>query len=161
MHSNAIDTSNSSFVDSGVWELGFVKKDVYDFGKILLLELITRKELVEINSYSYSLNGSLFGWITHLLSCSSDLRSVIDNSLIGRGFDGEIFELLRIACTCLNPFPSQRPTMLEWYNTINTFREKDGITNDSEILMQPEIAINASNSIEINTISTFGERYGI
>ena len=27
--------------------------------------------------------------------------------------------------------------------------------------MQPEIAINASNSIEINTISTFGERYGI
>ena len=161
MHSNAIDTSNSSFVDSGVWELGFVKKDVYDFGKILLLELITRKELVEINSYSYSLNGSLFDWITHLLSCSSDLRSVIDNSLIGRGFDGEIFELLRIACTCLNPFPSQRPTMLEWYNTINTFREKDGITNDSEILMQPEIAINASNSIEINTISTFGERYGI
>ena len=54
-----------------------------------------------------------------------------------------------------------RPTMLELYNTISTFREKDGITNDSEILMQPEIAINASNSIEINTISTFGERYGI
>ena len=43
----------------------------------------------------------------------------------------------------------------------HAFREKDGITNDSEILMQPEIAINASNSIEINTISTFGERYGI
>ena len=42
--------------------------------------------------------------------------------------------------------------------TINTFRERDGITNDSEILMQPEIAI-ASSSIEINTISTFGERY--
>ena len=51
--------------------------------------------------------------------------------------------------------------MSELYNTISTFGEKDGITNDSEILMQPEIAINASNSIEINTISTFGERYGI
>ena len=53
-----------------------------------------------------------------------------------------------------------RPTMLELYNTRSTFREKDGITNDSEILMQPEIAI-ASSSIEINTMSTFGERYGI
>ena len=53
-----------------------------------------------------------------------------------------------------------RPTMLEFYNTISTFREKDGITNGSEILMQLEIAI-ASSSIEINTISTFGERYGI
>ena len=80
--------------------------------------------------------------------------------LIGRGFDGEIFELLRIACTCLNPFCSQRPTMLELYNTISTFGKKDGITNDFEISMQPEIAI-ASSSIETNTVCTFGERYGI
>ena len=159
MNSNVINTRNSSFVDSGVWELGFVKKDVYDFG-ILLLELITRKEPTEINSFSYRFNGSLFDWITHLLSNSSDIYSVIDNSLIGRGFDGEIFELLRIACTCLNSFPSQRPTMLELYNTISTFGERDGITNDYEILMQPEIAI-ATISIEINTISTFRERYGI
>ena len=95
-----------------------------------------------------------------LFSNSSNVFSVIDNSLIGRVFDGEIFELLRIACTCLNPFPSERPTMLELYNTISTFGERDGITNDSEILMQPEIAI-AGSSIDINTISTFGERYGI
>ena len=53
-----------------------------------------------------------------------------------------------------------KPIMLELYNTISTFRVKDGITNGSEILMQLEIAI-ASSSIEINTISTFGERYGI
>ena len=50
--------------------------------------------------------------------------------------------------------------MPELYNTISTFGEKDGITNDSEILMQPEIAI-ASSSIDINAVSTFGERYGI
>ncbi|KAK7838602.1 putativeinactive leucine-rich repeat receptor-like protein kinase [Quercus suber] len=159
MNSNVIDTRNRSFVDSGVWVLGFVKRDVYDFG-ILLLELITRKEPTKINSSSYGFNGSLFDWITHILSNSSDIYSVIDNSLIGRRFDGEIFELLRIACTCLNPFPSQRPTMLEVYNTISTFGERDGITNGSETLMQPEIAI-ASSSIDIYTRSTFGERYGI
>ena len=56
--SNDKDSSNSSFVDSGVWELGFVKKNVYDFG-ILLLELIIGKEPVQINNFSNSLNGSL------------------------------------------------------------------------------------------------------
>ena len=85
-----IDSSTSSFVDSGVWELGFVKKDVYDFG-ILLLELKRRKEPNEINNYSDGLNGSLFDWITHLLTSSSDLYNVIDKSLAGKGFDDEIF----------------------------------------------------------------------
>ena len=50
MNSNVIDTKYSSFVDRGVWELGFVKKDVNSFG-ILLLELITRNEPTEINSF--------------------------------------------------------------------------------------------------------------
>ncbi|KAK7841831.1 putativeinactive leucine-rich repeat receptor-like protein kinase [Quercus suber] len=77
-----IDSSNGSFVDSGVWELGFVKKDVYDFG-ILLLELIIGKEPFEINNYSKSSNVSLLDWITHLLTSSSNLYSAIDKSLIG------------------------------------------------------------------------------
>ncbi|KAM4105677.1 hypothetical protein ACB094_04G010000 [Castanea mollissima] len=148
--SNDTNSSNSSFVDSGVWELGFVKKDVYDFG-ILLLELIIGKEPVQINNFSNSLNGSLADWITHLLSSSSDLYSVIDKSLIGRGFDGEIFQFLRIACTCLNFFPSQRPTMFELYNTLSTLGERYGITNDSELLSQTEIAT-ASTSNEIVSV---------
>ena len=92
--------------------VGFIKKHVFDFW-ILLLELITRKEPIEIYNYSYGLYGRLFDWITHLLSNSFDLYSVIDNSLIDKGFDGAIFELLIIACACLNPFPCERPTTLE------------------------------------------------
>ena len=109
VNSNVIDSNNSSFVDSGVWELGFVKKDVYDFG-ILLLELITRKKPNEINTYSDSLNGSLFDWITHLLTSSFGLHNVIDKSLTGQGLDDEIFQFLDIACNCLN---------LSWSKTNN------------------------------------------
>uniref|UniRef100_A0A7N2MUM5 Protein kinase domain-containing protein n=1 Tax=Quercus lobata TaxID=97700 RepID=A0A7N2MUM5_QUELO len=148
--SNDSNSSNSSFVDSGVWELGFVKKDVYDFG-ILLIELIIGKEPIQINNFSNNLNRSLADWITHLLSSSSDLYSVIDKSLIGRGYDGEIFQFLRIACTCLNCFPSQRPTMFELYNTVSTLGERYGIANDSELLRQIEIAT-ASTSNEIVSV---------
>ena len=145
--SNEIDSSNSSFVDNGIWELGFVKNDVYDFG-VLLLELITGKELNQIDNYLNSLCGSLVDWITHLLTSSSDIYSVIDKPLIGRVFDGEIFQFLRIACTCFKPFPTQRPTMLELYNTISLLGERYGITNDLEIFSQSEIAAaGASNEI--------------
>ncbi|GMY33035.1 probably inactive leucine-rich repeat receptor-like protein kinase At5g48380, partial [Fagus crenata] len=145
--SNDINSSNSSFVDSGIWELGFVKKDIYDFG-ILLLELIIRKEPSQINNYSNSFNWSLVDWVTHLLTSSSYLNNIIDKSLTSQGFDGEIYQLLKIACTCLNTFPGQRPTMLELYNTISILGERYGVTNDSEILRQYEIATaNSSNEI--------------
>uniref|UniRef100_A0A2N9FZ04 Protein kinase domain-containing protein n=1 Tax=Fagus sylvatica TaxID=28930 RepID=A0A2N9FZ04_FAGSY len=79
---------------------------------------------------------------------SSYLNNIIDKSLTGQGFDGEIYQFLRIACTCLNPFPGQRPTMLELYNTISILGERYGVTNDSEILRQYEIATaNSSNEI--------------
>jgi hypothetical protein len=134
--------------------LGYVKKDVYDFG-ILLLELIIREEPIQINNYSNNWNGSLIDWIAHPMTSSSDLYNVIDESLIGQGFDCEIFEFLRIACTCLKLFPSQRPTTLELYNTIRIFGERYGITSNSEILRQSEFDT-ASTSNEIVEV-----RYGV
>ena len=85
MDSTGIDSSNSAFVESGVWELGFVKRDVSDFG-VLLIELIIGNESIEINNYPNNLNESLVDWITHLLTSFSDVYSVIDKSLIGWGF---------------------------------------------------------------------------
>ncbi|GMY32962.1 probably inactive leucine-rich repeat receptor-like protein kinase At5g48380 [Fagus crenata] len=122
--------SNNIFVGSEVWELGYVKKDVYDFG-ILLLELIIRVEPIQIDNYSNNWNGSLIDWIAHPMTSSSDL-----------------YNFLRIACTCLKLFPSQRPTTLELYNTIRIFGERYGITSNSEILRQSEFDT-ASTSNEI------------
>ena len=138
--------SNTFLIGDDVWELGYVKKDVHDFG-ILLLELIIGKESIEINNYANNSNESLVDWIAHLLTSFFDLYNVIDESLIGQGFEDEIFELLRIANTCLKLFPSQRPTMLELYNAICIFGERVCLTHKSKILRQSEIA----------TASTFGE----
>ena len=138
--------SNTFFIGDDVWELGYVKKDVYDFG-ILLLELIIGKESIEINNYANNSNESLVDWIAHLLTSFFDLYNVIDESLIGQGFEDEIFELLRIANTCLKLFPRQRPTMLDLYNTICIFGERVRLTHKSKILRQSKIA----------TASTFGE----
>ena len=104
---------NDIFIGSDVWELGYVKEDVYDFG-ILLLELVRGKESIEINNFANNSNGSLVDQIAHLLTSSSDLYNVIDEYLIGRGFEDEIFELLRIAYTCLNLFPSQGQPCLNY-----------------------------------------------
>ncbi len=113
-----------------------------------LLELITGEEPNQINNYSNSWNGSLIDWIAHLMTRSSNFYNVIDESLIGLGFDGEIFQFLQIARTCLKLFPSQRPTTLELYNTIRIFGERYGLTSDSKILRQSEFAT-ASTSNEI------------
>ena len=73
----------------------------------------------------------------------------IDKSLLGLGFDNEVFQLLRIASAYIKPLPCQRPTTLELYHVISILRKNYGlINNDLEILRQSEIAT-ASTSNEI------------
>ncbi|CAJ2678299.1 unnamed protein product [Trifolium pratense] len=88
------------------------KKDVYDFGSVLL-ELITGKTYNEL-SRSYD---------TYNL-CSNPLSfyNVIDKSVTGEGLENEVCTLLKIACECVHPFPDQRPTMLEVYNNMKNVR---------------------------------------
>ncbi|KAM3750025.1 hypothetical protein ACB098_04G006400 [Castanea mollissima] len=148
VNSSDNDLSNRVFDGSGVRELEFYKKDVYDFG-IMLLELITGKAPIQINNYSNRLDGSYVDWITCLLTCPSLMCNFIDKSLIGLGFDNEIFQLLRIASACIKPLSCQRPTTLELYHAISILGENYGlINNDTEILRQSEI-VTASTSNEI------------
>nr|POE98450.1 putative inactive leucine-rich repeat receptor-like protein kinase [Quercus suber] len=95
---------------------------------------------LKLNNFANNSNGSLVEWTAHFLTSSSDLYNVINESLIGQGFEDEIFELLRIAYACLKLFPSQRPMTLELCNAIRILGERNRLTCNSEILWQSEIA---------------------
>ena len=50
------------------------------------------------------------------------------------------FNFLELHVPVFSPFPGQRPTMLELYNTISSLGERYGVINDTEMLRQSEIA---------------------
>ncbi|KAF9663103.1 hypothetical protein SADUNF_Sadunf17G0003700 [Salix dunnii] len=124
----------TSSVNSELWEMAFVKEDVHGFG-VVFLELITR---VDPRNMTDSSNNILNEWTDHLLSRSSSYGA-IDKSLIGQGFDEEIFQLLKVACRCVDPNPDRRPIMLQVYEDIKAIRERCDLADDSENLMRPEI----------------------
>ncbi|KAG5226263.1 inactive leucine-rich repeat receptor protein [Salix suchowensis] len=135
----------TSSVNSELWEMAFVKEDVQGFG-VVLLELITR---VDPRNMTDSSNNILDEWNDHLLSSSSS-SGAIDKSLIGRGFDADIFQLLKVACRCVDPVPDRRPTMLQVYEDIKAIRERCDLADDSENLTRPEICPATSEiSVEI------------
>ncbi|KAJ6420394.1 hypothetical protein OIU84_027856 [Salix udensis] len=138
-------TCTSSVNSEMWWEMAFVKEDVHGFG-VVLLELITR---VDPGNMTDSSNTILDEWTDHLLSSSSSYGA-IDKSLIGRGFDAEIFQLLKVACRCVDPVPDRRPTMLQVYEDIKAVRERCDLEDDSDNLMRPEICPAPSEiSVEI------------
>ncbi|KAK7858043.1 hypothetical protein CFP56_014517 [Quercus suber] len=66
----------------------------------------------------------------------------MNNSLTIHGFDGEIFQFLRILCiSVLTPFLINSQQTLELYNTIiSIIGERYGVKNEIEILRQYDIA---------------------
>ncbi|KAL6344187.1 hypothetical protein AAG906_031901 [Vitis piasezkii] len=96
-----------------------------------------RKKPHKISDASRRFDGTLVDWINHLLS-TSGLYDAIDKSLIGQGFDGEIFEFLKVACSCVKASPHQRPTMLEVDKILRNTVGRHQIDDDSESWTQNE-----------------------
>ncbi|KAK6940395.1 Serine-threonine/tyrosine-protein kinase, catalytic domain [Dillenia turbinata] len=142
---NPVDTHLSTFVNGEFGDLGYVapeytrtlvaapKGDVHSFGTVLL-ELVTGERHTHISKAPESFKGNLVEWITEL-SNNSSLHDAIDQSLVGRGCDGEIFQVLKFACNCVLPDPKERLTMFEVYQLLRAIGEKYHFTAVDDILM--------------------------
>ncbi|KAM6540625.1 hypothetical protein CsatB_005072 [Cannabis sativa] len=145
---NPIDTHLSTFVNGEFGDLGYVapeyartlvatpKGDVYSFG-VVLLELVTGERPTHVAKATESFKGNLVEWITQL-SGNSELNDAIDESLTGKGVDSELFQFLKVACSCVVETAKERPTMFEVYQLLRAIGEKYHFTAEDDILVQTE-----------------------
>lgn len=145
---NPLDTHLSTFVNGDFGDLGYVapeyprtlvatpKGDVYSFGTVLL-ELVTGDRPTHVDSAPESFKGSLVEWITHL-SSNNILPTAIDKSFVGKGFDNELIQFLKVACNCVSPTPKERPTMFEVYQLLRAIGARYHFMTDDEILLSSE-----------------------
>ncbi|RZS02945.1 hypothetical protein BHM03_00033044 [Ensete ventricosum] len=156
---NPVDTHLSTFVNGEFGDLGYVapeyartlvatpKGDVYSFG-VVLLELVTGEKPTQVSNASESFRGSLVEWIT-FLSINSLLQDAIDKSLIGKDYDSELLQFMKIACFCALSGPKERPTMFEVYQFLRAIGERYHFTAGDDILMMPTESTDAENLDEL------------
>lgn len=144
---NPVDTHLSTFVNGEFGDLGYVapeyartlvatpKGDVYSFG-VVLLELVTGERATFVAKAPESFKGNLVEWITQL-SSNSKLQDSIDPTLTGKGCDGELFQFLKVACSCVLPAPKERPTMFEVYQLLRAIGQRYHFSMGDDIMMQP------------------------
>ncbi|KAI3750759.1 hypothetical protein L2E82_21554 [Cichorium intybus] len=101
------------------------KEDVYRFG-ILLLELVTGKEPTT--------------WINSMADyvCGMDF-DLIDECIMGQGFDEEIYEILEIAENCIHPRGDEATSMLQVYQAMRSIG-----------ILRNEISVNSFMDVENN-----------
>ncbi|CAL9764567.1 unnamed protein product [Musa acuminata subsp. burmannicoides] len=155
---NPIDTHLSTFVNGEFGDLGYVapeyartlvatpKGDVYSFG-VVLLELVTGEKPTQVSKASENFRGSLVDWIT-FLSNNSLLQDAIDKSVIGKDYDSELLQFMKVACACALSGPKERPTMFEVYQLLRAIGEKYHFTADDDIFLPP-LSIDADNLDEL------------
>lgn len=81
--------------------------DVYSYG-VVLLELVTGKRPTDEVFVEKGIN--LVAWVKVLME-SGQAEDVFDDDLRDRCLEGELKEVLYIACQCLDSNPKHRPTM--------------------------------------------------
>ncbi|CAI9778645.1 unnamed protein product [Fraxinus pennsylvanica] len=109
------------------------KGDVYSFG-VVLLELVTGERPTNVAKAPERLNGNIVAWIFHL-SGTYKLQDAIDQFLVGKGYDNELFEVLNVACSCVLTDPKERPSMSEVYQFLRAIGQKYNFAAEDDILL--------------------------
>lgn len=142
---NPIDTHLSTFVNGEFGDLGYVapeysrtlvatpKGDVYSFG-VVLLELVTSESPTHVSKAPETFKGNLAEWVVEI-SRGSNLNEAIDKSLVGKGFDHEILQFLKVALNCVSLDPKERPSMFEVYQLLRAIGERYHFSIDAEITL--------------------------
>nr|WIL59926.1 nodulation protein [Melilotus officinalis] len=146
---NPLDTHLSTFVNGEFGDFGYVapeytktlvatpKGDVFSFGTVLL-ELVTGERPANVAKAPETFKGNLAEWIAEL-SSNSQLHDAIDESLLNKGDDNELFQFLKVACNCVTPNPKERPTMFEVYQFLRAIGGRYNFTTEDEILIPVDI----------------------
>ncbi|KAG5107895.1 hypothetical protein JHK84_044802 [Glycine max] len=155
---NPIDTHLSTFVNGEFGDLGYVapeytrtlvatpKGDIYSFGTVLL-ELVTGERPTNVSKAPETFKGNLVEWITELTS-NAKLHDAIDESLVRKDVDSELFQFLKVACNCVSPTPKERPTMFEVYQLLRAIGGRYNFTTEDDILVPTDIG-NTDNMQEL------------
>ncbi|XP_062180712.1 protein NSP-INTERACTING KINASE 3-like [Phragmites australis] len=108
------------------------KSDVFGFG-LLLIELVTGRETLELRENEYK-NGGILDWAKELLE-QNQLSSFVDRKL-GNSYDSaELQEMVQIALLCTMYNPDHRPRMSE---VIRMLEGGDGVAEKWEALKNVE-----------------------
>ena len=87
---------------------------------------------------------------TNLSGNPSNFYDAIEESLIGEGFENEVYTLIKVACKCVKPFPDERPTMLEVYNyMIDIWGERHRISDGSDTLNVSSSSTSVDEIVEL------------
>ncbi|KAI3749739.1 hypothetical protein L2E82_20355 [Cichorium intybus] len=144
---NPVDTHLSTFVNGEFGDLGYVapeyartlvatpKGDVFSFG-VVLLELATGEKPTHISKAPETFKGSLAEWVIEL-SVEGRLQDSIDTSLVEKRYESEVFQFLKVACSCVGPGYKERPSMFEVYQLLRAIGERYHFSADDEVLMMP------------------------
>ncbi|CAI0390537.1 unnamed protein product [Linum tenue] len=130
---NPIDTHLSTFVNGEFGDLGYVARDVYSFG-IVLLELVTGEKPTHVSRAPEGFRGNLVDWVAEL-SAKGQLHDAIDQSLLGKGVEKEVFQVLKVACNCVVEGPKERPSMFEVYQLLRAIGEQYQFTAEDEVTL--------------------------